>query len=86
MADYKLTREQFADAVSKGLGRAMMYVKRYGIDDIADILLDACVRNKIYDAECENRRTEWIYAIFNSIHCNNFQNQVKAMFVIFRIL
>lgn len=64
--NYRLTREQFADAVSKGLGRAMMHVKRYGLGDVADILLDACIHNKIYDAQCEDRRADWLYAMFNN--------------------
>jgi hypothetical protein len=66
MKDYKLTRAQFADAVSKGLGRAVMHVKQHGLDGISAILLDACIHNKIYDAQCEDRRTEWLYAMFNN--------------------
>ena len=64
MADYKLTREQFADAFSKGLGRAMMHVKRYGLDGIADILLDACIHNKVYDTQCEENRAKWLFEMF----------------------
>lgn len=64
MADYKLTREQFADAVSKGLGRAMIHVKRHGLDDIADILLDACIHNKVYDVQCEDSRARWLFEMF----------------------
>jgi len=64
MADYKLTREQFADAVSKGLGRAMIHVKQHGLDDIADILLDACVHNKVYDLQCEGSRASWLFGMF----------------------
>jgi hypothetical protein len=64
MADYKLTREQFADAVSKGLGRAMLHVKQYGLDGIADILLDACIHNKVYDVQCEDSRAIWLIGMF----------------------
>jgi len=79
MADYKLSREQFADAVSKGLGRAMIHVKQHGLDDIADILLDACVHNKIYDAQCEDRRTDWLYAMFNnSPQYNDFRDGILS--------
>lgn len=79
MADYKLTREQFADAVSKGLGRAMIHVKQHGLDDIADILLDACVHNKIYDAQCEDRRTDWLYAMFKSSpQYNDFREAILS--------
>jgi hypothetical protein len=78
--DYKLTMEQFADAVSKGLGRAMIHVRRYGLDDIADILLDACVHNKTYDAQCEDQRTDWLYAMFNnSPQYNGFRDAILSV-------
>lgn len=77
--DYKLTKEQFANAISKGLGRAMMHVKRYGLEDIADTLLDACIHNKIYDAQCEARRTDWLYAMFNnSPQYNDFRDAILS--------
>ena len=45
--DYRLSRDEFEDAVSKGLGRAVLYARRYGVEEVADILLDACVHNKV---------------------------------------
>lgn len=77
--DYKLTREQFAGAISKGLGRTMMHIKTYGLDDVSDILLDACIHNKIYDAQCEDRRADWLYSMFkDSPHYNDFRDAILS--------
>jgi hypothetical protein len=79
MSDYKLTKEQFTDAISKGLGRAMSHIKRYGLDDVADIVLDACLHNKAYDAQCEDSRADWLYAMFNnSPQYNNFREAILS--------
>ena len=79
MTNYKLTREQFADAVSKGLGRAMIYFKRYELDDVADIVLDACVHNKVYDAQLESGRADWLYVMFkNSPQYNDFREAILS--------
>jgi len=76
---YKLTKEQFADAISKGLGRAALHVKHYGLDDVADILLDACLHNKVYDTQCEDSRGNWLYAMFShSPQYNSFRDSILS--------
>lgn len=79
MKDYKLTREQFTDAISKGLGRAMIHIQQYGLDNVADIVLDTCIHNRLYDAQCEQNRSKWLYAMFSdSPQYDNFQNAILA--------
>ncbi len=39
----------------------MLHVKRYGLGSIADILLDACIHNKVYDTQCEDSRAKWLF-------------------------
>ena len=45
----KLTRDEFASALQKGLGRAFLHVKHYGLDDFADLVLKACLHDQAYD-------------------------------------
>ena len=79
MADYKLSSEQFTDAVSKGLGRAMMHIKRHGLDDVADILLDVCIHSKIWDTQCEKHRSDWLYSMFaNSPQYDDFRDAILS--------
>ncbi|MGD0078705.1 MAG: HEAT repeat domain-containing protein [Sedimentisphaerales bacterium] len=42
----------------------MMHVKQHGLDDIADIMLDACIHNKVYDVQCEDSRARWLFEMF----------------------
>ena len=43
----RLTREEFGDAIAKGLGRAMLHVRRHGLGEMADLVLDACLPEEI---------------------------------------
>jgi hypothetical protein len=74
-----LTRDQFVDAISKGLGRAMMYVKHHGLTNISDIVIDACLHNKVYDVQCEDSRSDWLYAMFSgSTQYDEFRNAILS--------
>ena len=57
---YPLTREQFAEALAKGLGRAHLHVQRHGAAGVDDLILDACLHNRAYDPECEDERAPWL--------------------------
>ena len=59
----RLTREQFRDALRKGLGRAAIHVRLHGDEDVRDDLLEACLRDVAIDAQCEGNRGEWLYSI-----------------------
>jgi hypothetical protein len=60
----QLSKEEFASALKKGLGRAWLYVARYKLDNVFDLVLDACLRNQNYDPQCESSRGAWLFEMF----------------------
>ena len=62
----KLEKEQFASAVRKGLGRALMHVNNFGLDGIDDLVLDACLHNYCYDTQIESSRASWLFRMFDN--------------------
>lgn len=61
-----LNRKQFANAVQKGHGRALMHVQRYGATKLEDLIIDACVHARAYDPQCEGDRTCWLMKIIDA--------------------
>ncbi|MCE5341750.1 MAG: HEAT repeat domain-containing protein [Planctomycetaceae bacterium] len=75
----KLNKQQFAEAIAKGLGRAMMHIQHYGLDDMADIVLDACIHNTTYDAQCECGKEKWLYEMFkDTSYYNKFRDAILS--------
>jgi len=60
----KLEKDQFASAMKKGLGRAMIHVSHYGLDNVDDLVLDACIHNYCYDIQVEPNRSGWLFQMF----------------------
>lgn len=44
-----LTKNEFRDALRKGLGRVVIHVRNYGYKDMQDDILHACLHNLAYD-------------------------------------
>jgi hypothetical protein len=59
-----LSGDEFRDALAKGLGRALLYVKTYGLDRVKDLVLYACLHAVSYDAQIEGSRAKWLFAMF----------------------
>jgi hypothetical protein len=59
--DKKLTKKEFISALKKGLGRAFLHVSKYGLENIADLVLNACLHNQNYDTQCEFSRANWLF-------------------------
>jgi len=59
-----LTRDQFADALAKGHGRALVHVREHGLDGLEDLFLQACLRDQTYDSMCEGDRVPWLGEFF----------------------
>jgi hypothetical protein len=59
-----LSRDEFGDALAKGLGRALSHVKTYGLDRVKDLVLYACLHDVSYDAQIEGSRAKWLFAMF----------------------
>jgi hypothetical protein len=75
--DWNLSRAEFADAIAKGLGRALLYVQNYGLDRVKDLVLNACLHDLSYDIQCSNRRSKWLFAMFaNSPHYLEFRDEI----------
>ena len=60
----KLTKKEFADSLQKGLGRAYLYATYHGIDEVADLVLKACLHDQAYDPQSESSRASWLFRIF----------------------
>ncbi|MCC6907362.1 MAG: hypothetical protein IT430_05415 [Phycisphaerales bacterium] len=58
--DWSLSRDEFADALRKGLGRVVLQVQRHGAADRLDLIEDACATDQRYDQDCEDDRHEWL--------------------------
>jgi hypothetical protein len=61
----KLTKRKFSDALKKGLGRAFLHVSKYGLKDVADLVLNACLHNQNYDTQCEPSRARWLFRMIH---------------------
>jgi hypothetical protein len=62
---HRLTRDQFRDALRKGLGRAILHLRQFGPAGMEDEISNACVRSLVYDALCEGTRGDWFHEIVN---------------------
>lgn len=59
-----LSADEFPIALRRGLGRAFLYVQQVGIENVADIVLESCLKNQAYDRQCESSRAPWLYSMF----------------------
>jgi hypothetical protein len=77
----RLSREEFAAALRKGQGRALLHVLHYGLDEFADLVLETCLHNQVYDQQLESRRGDWLYSMFQgSVYVSEFRAEVlKAL-------
>jgi hypothetical protein len=56
-----LTREQFASALRKGQGRALLHVKRCGVAGFEDLVVQACTHSLVFDTQSEGTRGWWLF-------------------------
>ena len=61
----RLERSEFTAALKKGLGRAARHVSAYGLDEVADLVLEACLHDQRYDAQAEPNRAGWLFTMFS---------------------
>lgn len=64
MPEQKLTRLEFAAALKRGQGRALLFVRQHGLSEVSDLVLDACLADPVYDRQCEGSRAAWIFQMF----------------------
>jgi hypothetical protein len=74
---YKLNREEFASALRKGQGRAMLHVMHYGLEDVNDLVLEACLHNQVFDNQIDSNRGGWLFEMFQgSPHFIEFRDAI----------
>ena len=56
-----LTREEFQDALKKGLGRAVQHVRHSPPETVREDLLHACLNSLAYDPQCECSHAPWLF-------------------------
>src|SRR5207247_899005 len=61
-----LDREQFVSALQKGQGRALLHIRKVGLADLDQSILDACLHDRAYDPQCEGDRTDWLMEIVDA--------------------
>ncbi len=73
-----LSREEFATALKKGQGRAWWHIAEHGLDDVADLVLEACLHDQRYDSsECS--RADWLFEMFGAtVHYRRFHAAILA--------
>jgi hypothetical protein len=60
----RLSKEEFAGALHRGQGRAFSHVQKYGLDGVADLVLEACLHDQTYDSQAEPSRAKWLFEMF----------------------
>lgn len=74
-----LNRIEFAAALKKGLGRGWLHVANYGLDNVADLVLEACLHNQNYDPQCNSSRAAWLFEMFGKTpHHPKFQEAILS--------
>jgi hypothetical protein len=75
----QLNRDEFKVALQKGQGRAFLHVLHYGLDDVTDLVLEACLHNPVYDKYFESDRGDWLFSMFkNSAQLPNFREAILS--------
>ena len=74
----KLTLEAFELAIRKGQGRALYHALNSGIEETSDILLQACIKNQVYDPQCETSRANWLFQMF---HQTSYLSSFSALII-----
>ena len=73
----ELNREEFANSIAKGLGRALLHINYYGLDQVKDLVLNACLHDLSYDPQSEDSRAEWLFSMFaQSSHYQEFSKAI----------
>ena len=56
-----MNREEFQDALRKGLGRTVQHVRNSPPEMVREDLLHACLNSLAWDQQCECSRAPWLY-------------------------
>lgn len=62
--DTPLSRSEFERLLKSGHGRATLHIQRFGLTDVADLVLEACLHHSSYEHPHESSRAEWLFTLF----------------------
>lgn len=66
MTKNKLSKTEFANALKRGQGRALMHVQEHGLEGVSAVVLESCLKNLSYDTQCESGKSEWLFEMFKN--------------------
>lgn len=77
----KLTRDEFTRSLRQGRGAALQHALVYGLNDVEDLVIKACLEEQAFDAQCEGNRASWLYRMFKDApEYERFQARIVAEF------
>ncbi len=58
-----MTEHAFREALAQGTGRPFLALQSQSSEPYREIILDACLRNRVYDPSCESERAPYLYEL-----------------------
>lgn len=55
-----MSRSEIRRSLRLGLGRLHLHFMNYGLDEHREPLFHACLKNLVYDVQCEVERAPWL--------------------------
>lgn len=55
-----LSAQEMKTALARGLGRALMHVRQFGLERDLEAVFEAALHNQTYDPQCEGSRADWM--------------------------
>lgn len=79
----KLSQAEFAHSVQRGFGAAFLHVRHHGDSDVRQLLLDACLKNYVYDWQIDGSRSGWLVTLIDAsgnteYYANEILNALKS--------
>jgi hypothetical protein len=67
-----LTTDEFKRALEQGLGRAILCLKKHDPTPYKEIILETCLKDTRYDAQCEGSRVPYLMEAIDLCHDEDF--------------
>lgn len=79
MPSEPLSPEAFADALRKGLGRALMHLRDHGDAGVEPLLEKAVTHNLSYDPQADGARTHWLFELLLALpDASRYRRAIRA--------
>jgi hypothetical protein len=67
-----LSKKEFKRAIEQGLGRAILCLQKHNPEPYKEIILEACLKNTLYDMQCEDSRVPYLMQAIDLCQDENF--------------